>query len=162
MIINKDIPEGKEKDILQRPSLKENPYTVPQGYFSMVEDEVREKIHGKQSEKGSLYSIFKTNIALVASFVLIFGIGYGIMHLTNTPDTLKMQQQLYSESQDSNADSLTDELIIRVIGNYPIMEAMAEMDNDPQIDNEPTFNKDNIEQYLIDSDVSLITLASLE
>ena len=82
MIGNKEILDGKEKDILQRESLKENPFVVPQGYFSSVEDAVHQKIHTEE-KVNPLVSFFKTGIALASVFGIVFGLGYGAMYLTD-------------------------------------------------------------------------------
>ncbi len=133
MNTNKDIQNGKERDILQQEYLRENPYTLPQNYFAAVEDAVREKIHGKPAKESALLNGIKTCTAFAAVFAIVFGLGYGAMHLTGTADYNNTQEQILSQSD-------------------PI----------PQIDSLESTDTDYIEQYLIDSNVSIATLASLE
>ena len=72
MFVDKDIVNQKEKDILQESKLKQNPYTVPEGYFASVEDAVHHKIHNQQPEN-ALVSAFKSGLALACTFAIIFG-----------------------------------------------------------------------------------------
>ena len=159
MIGNKEILDGKEKDILQRESLKENPFVVPQGYFSSVEDAVHQKIHIEE-KVNPLVSFFKTGIALASVFGIVFGLGYGAMFLTDTLDANKTASEIPAYA--SNADANIDEFIISAIGNYPIMETEEEIENSPNMSDTLSINKEIIEQYLIDSDLSISALAALE
>jgi hypothetical protein len=63
---------------------KRRPFDVPQGYFSTLEDSVREKIHAPQRESNVFMSAVRTTFALAFSFLAIFGMGYGVMSLTRT------------------------------------------------------------------------------
>ena len=134
MNTNENTQNGKERDILEQNYLRENPYTLPQNYFAKVEDSVREKIKGEaKAPKGiRLADAVKTCTAFAAVFAIVFGLGYGAMYFTGTA---KKQQpnELYSQTEPSvPANTLEDADI-----NY-------------------------IEQYLIESNVSIATLASLE
>ena len=134
MIGNKEILDGKERDILQNANLKENPFSVPQGYFSSVEEAVHQKIH-KEEKVNPLVSFFKTSIALASVFGIIFGLGYGAMYLTNTLDTntSATQAPVYASNEEENTDEFTI-----------------------------SASEEEIEQYLIDSDLSISALAALE
>lgn len=132
MIGNKEILDGKEKDILQRDYLKENPFSVPQGYFTAVEDAVHQKIH-KEEKVNPLVSFFKTTVALASVFGIVFGLRYGAMYLTDTLDTTSTEIPAYA----SNEAESEDEFIISA-------------------------TEEEIEQYLIDSDLSISALAALE
>ena len=157
MIGNREILDGKERDILQSANLKENPFVVPQGYFASVEDAVHQKIH-KEEKVNPLVSFFKTGIALASVFGIVFGLGYGAMYLTDTLDTTKSSIPAYASTDEANID----EFIISAIGNYPIMETEEEIENSPNMSDTLNINKEMIEQYLIDSDLSISALAALE
>lgn len=157
MIGNKEILDGKERDILQSSNLKENPFVVPQGYFASVEDAVHQKIH-KEEKVNPLVSFFKTGIALASVFGIVFGLGYGAMYLTDTLDTTESPIPAVASNEEANID----ELIISAIGNYPIMETEEEIENSPDMSDTLSINKEMIEQYLIDSDLSISALAALE
>ena len=134
MIGNKEILDGKERDILQNANLKENPFSVPQGYFSSVEEAVHQKIH-KEEKVDPLVSFFKTSIALASVFGIVFGLGYGAMYLTDTLDTNTSANQapVYASNEEENTDEFTI-----------------------------SASEEEIEQYLIDSDLSISALAALE
>jgi len=67
----------KTKIDINDPHLKENPFTVPDGYFLEVRGAVSDKISsGKTSDVG-LWSVIKPQLSLVSAFVLIFFIVYG-------------------------------------------------------------------------------------
>jgi methyltransferase-like protein len=134
MIGNKEILDGKERDILQNANLKENPFSVPQGYFSSVEEAVHQKIH-KEEKVNPLVSFFKTSIALASVFGIVFGLGYGAMYLTDTLDTNTSANQapVYASNEEENTDEFTI-----------------------------SASEEEIEQYLIDSDLSISALAALE
>lgn len=157
MIGNKEILDGKERDILQSANLKENPFVVPQGYFASVEDAVHQKIH-KEEKVNPLVSFFKTGIALASVFGIVFGLGYGAMYLTDTLDTTESPIPAVASNEEANID----ELIISAIGNSPIMETEEEIENSPDMSDTLSINKEMIEQYLIDSDLSISALAALE
>ncbi len=133
MNTNKDIQNGKERDILRQEYLKENPYTLPQNYFATVEDAVREKIHGKPAKESAILNGIKTCTAFAAVFAIVFGLGYGAMYLTGTDEYNNTPEQILSQSEPA-----------------------------AQIDPLESSDTDYIEQYLIDSNVSIATLASLE
>jgi|SRR5574344_423036 hypothetical protein len=66
---------------LSHQELKDNPFSVPDNYFSSLEENVREKVH--HSEK--IYPRFqqiKSYLTLAVSFLVVLGIGYGVLSLT--------------------------------------------------------------------------------
>ena len=64
---------------------KQRPFSVPEGYFSTIEDSVRGRIGiSQQGESNHLWASIKTGFALAFSFVFIFGMGYGVLSLTDT------------------------------------------------------------------------------
>ena len=64
---------------------KQRPFSVPDGYFSTIEDSVRGRIGISQQREGNrLWASIKTGFALAFSFVFIFGMGYGVLSLTDT------------------------------------------------------------------------------
>lgn len=71
------------KNILEQESLKQAPFTVPEGYFATVEDRVRERI-AKPEGRTRLWTVLKPGIAVAAMFLIIFGIGYATLSLTGT------------------------------------------------------------------------------
>lgn len=158
MVGDKEIINGTERDILQNPSLKENPFVVPDGYFASIEDSVHRKIYAGKENINPLLAFLKTSVTLASVFGIVFGFGYGAMYLTNTLNT----QGPATSMSIADTDSSLDELLIKAIGNYPIMATPEEIDNYPNISDTLIINKEQIEQYLIDFNVSITALASLE
>ena len=157
MFVDKDIINQKERDILQDSKLKQNPYTVPEGYFASVEDAVHDKIHNQQPEN-ALVSALKSGLALACTFAIIFGFGYGAMYLTNTNTQQKGSESYLVEESFTN----TEEFIIGTIGDSFLMATDEEISEYPNMTDTVVINKELIEQYLIESDISIAALASLE
>ncbi len=85
---------------------KNRPFSVPDGYFSTVEESVRESISSHREKVGNpLWNSFKVAFALFVSFGFIFGVGYGVMSLTRT--------MTYGDF-----DSEGDEFAILIEGGY--------------------------------------------
>lgn len=163
---NNIINEGKKgisNDILQSPSLKENPFTVPNGYFAKVENDLHVRIYNQENESGSVLSFFRTTIAMVAMFALVFVLGYSVFYITGTSDYKNMEiaGETAIMGNNNTSDAISDEELIQYLGSYP---AYNQQDTSEKIDViEPTLNKDEIEQYLIDTNASsLVVLAALE
>jgi len=73
----------QNNNILENQHLRENPYIVPVGYFSQLENEVNAKIHGKASLPSRIWMKSKSVVILACSFILLWGLGYGIFSLAN-------------------------------------------------------------------------------
>lgn len=150
---------GLEKDdILQKEYLRENPYTLPDNYFASVEDAVHKRIHKEETGSNPVLAFFKTSIALACLFGIVFGFGYGAMYLTGTID----QEEETVTYASLEGDSSIDELITKIMGNSPIIETAEEIEAYPNMPDTLSIDKEQIEQYLIDSNISISTLASLE
>lgn len=71
------------KNMLEQESLKQAPFTVPEGYFATVEDRVRERI-AQPAKRSRLWTVLKPGIAVAAMFLIIIGLGYATLSLTGT------------------------------------------------------------------------------
>ncbi|MBR4980388.1 MAG: hypothetical protein IKY05_02685, partial [Bacteroidales bacterium] len=71
-------------DPLDENKLHQIPFSVPDGYFEEFEERLNATLSGqKQDGKwGALLRTMKASLALAASFLIIFGLGWGVMHLT--------------------------------------------------------------------------------
>ncbi|MFA6336215.1 MAG: hypothetical protein WCX48_11830 [Bacteroidales bacterium] len=81
----------KEKFNIDQPHLRENPYTVPEGYFRSFQCSISERISHKDSKVG-VWSLIKPQLALVSTFAIIFLMGYGAMQLFS-PSTIESGSQ---------------------------------------------------------------------
>jgi len=134
----------KEKFNIDQPKLKENPFSIPEGYFNFLENAVQERI--SDAPKAGWWSFVKPHLALATTFCFILLIGYGTLKIftpdktlnVSNPNTELLQENQLSSSfidfYDEDLDSLTQSKKI-----------------DP----------DQIEEYL-NTDASLLYLASLE
>lgn len=74
-------------DLLSRRRDAEQPFRVPEGYFDALEDRVMARIAMEETpETGRrrVWTVIKPALALAATFALIFGMGYGVLSLTQT------------------------------------------------------------------------------
>jgi predicted outer membrane lipoprotein len=157
--------ENIHKDnILERDYLKENPYTLPKGYFAQLEDSVSKRIHTDTNEQErGLVPFLKTAVMLACTFGIIIGMGYGAMYMTNQSKESTTTQLVENDSYYNTPDGLAEDDIIEIMSTAAILETLAEEDEFAQNNFDSLeVNKDNIEEYLIESNISLITLASLE
>jgi hypothetical protein len=70
----------KEKFNIEQPHFKENPYSVPEGYFSSLQDVISDRISQKDSKAGS-WRLIKPQLAVISTLAFVFLIGYGAMKL---------------------------------------------------------------------------------
>ena len=150
-------------DILGRDYLKDNPYTLPKGYFAQLEDSVSKRIHADTDEQErGLVPFFKSAVMLACTFGVILGMGYGAMYLTNQSKESATPQFVENNINYNDPDSLEYD-IIDIMSAAAVLETLTASDELTQNNfDSPEVNKDNIEEYLIESNISLITLASLE
>jgi len=88
----------KEKFNIDQPHLRENPYTVPQGYFSSLQDAVSEKISSEKKQPG-MWSVVKPQLALVSTFAVIFLMGYIAVQLFTPSVTVNSEKNISAESE---------------------------------------------------------------
>ncbi len=102
---------NNEKDILQKDGMKTLPFSTPEGYFDSVEERLRERTFQKEpSAKWDAWAkALKASLALAASFLLVAGMGWGIMKLTN----LKQNQTAVLAEQTEETDMMLDSLVNR-------------------------------------------------
>lgn len=159
------------KDILEKERLKENPFGTPQGYFESMRQEVMEKISAspvyvpEKEEPATFMTYFKPAFALAAVFAIVFGMGYGAMYMTGTvqdEETQLQAQQTLEENATFAGTEISEDELIYLIGDT-LENLYAQESSDASIDIvEPEINKEEIEQYLIDTRISAIALALLE
>lgn len=161
------------EDILQRSSLKENPFGTPKGYFESMQQEVLEKISAmpvapeyndvQEQEPATFRTYFAPAFSLAAMFGIIFGLGYGAMKLTGTGNKSDLPEQtVLSENAEEfevpETELSEDEMmnILHISIEDLIAAQNAEYEIEVQIDNQ------EIEEYLIDNRVPTSHLALLE
>ena len=160
-------------DILQRSSLKENPFGTPKGYFEAMQQEVLEKISAipvapeydeeQVQEPATFKTYFVPAFSLAAMFGIIFGLGWGVMKLTGTGEGSGLPEQaVLSENVEEfevpETELSEDDMmnILHISIEDLIAAQNAEFEIEVQIDDQ------EIEEYLIENRVSTSYLALLE
>jgi hypothetical protein len=140
-----------QKNYIEDPHLKENPFTVPQGYFNEMKSQVAEKISASGSTtKTGFITVIRPHLALVSAFVIIFFIGFAALTVF-TPRV--------SES----------ELSTLTAGNKYIEEGFLkttfidffDIDAENETGDIHTIPSDEVMSY-ISENIDIITLTSLE
>ena len=111
------------KNILEQESLKQAPFTVPEGYFLTVEDRVRERI-AKPEGRTRLWTVLKPGMAVAAMFLIIFGIGYATLSLTGTLGSGRSAQLAQAESVSAVEENLNE--AIEAVPDEELLEYLTE------------------------------------
>jgi len=84
-------------DILQREEFRQNPFTVPEGYFASLEDSLRDKVFATEKKPAGFVGVLKPALVMACSFAVIFAIGYGILSMTGSLSSVNSQMSEYDE-----------------------------------------------------------------
>ncbi len=81
---------------LKNPQLKRNPFSVPDGYFDSMEENVREAISSEKETaeappKG--IALLKPAFVMAAMFLIVAGLGLGVSQLTDMMYTPQEQEE---------------------------------------------------------------------
>jgi len=138
----------KKKFSIEQPGLKQNPYTVPEGYFNDLQNIVSEKISSEGGES-RVWRVLKPQLALVSVFIFVFLLGYGVFKLIPL--------------QDSGRDIYLNQKYT-LMEEYQLKNSFIDF-YDQKADSAATqkseINPEEIIEYL-DTDAGLLYLASLE
>ncbi|MBQ6311487.1 MAG: hypothetical protein IJK74_08080 [Bacteroidales bacterium] len=99
--------EKNRLDILEDERMKQVPFTTPEKYFESLEDRIAEKVFPSE-KKGwwtSLGKVLKPALTLAASFLIVAGLGWGVMRLTQTART-DLAQNIDNTEEGQMLDSL--------------------------------------------------------
>ena len=111
----------KEKINIDQPHLKENPYSVPDGYFFSLQSAISDRISHKDSKVG-VWRLIKPQLALASIFAFVFLMGYVAIKMfspfaiDSNSDLLMSNSQAVENNQletsfidffDAETDSLT-------------------------------------------------------
>ncbi|PKO98957.1 MAG: hypothetical protein CVU13_07465 [Bacteroidetes bacterium HGW-Bacteroidetes-8] len=141
----------KKKFDIDNPKLRENPFTVPDGYFLEVRNSVSERISSVNRESHTgVWSIAKPQLILVSSFVIIFFIVYGAFSLFSPSDNSPEVTILSSNSQYLDEGFLRTSFV-----------DFFDFEGDTVISAEHKIDSVELITY-ISENIDIITLASLE
>jgi len=96
-------------------NLKGTPFEVPERYFDTFEDRIHSRMNDNETQSTPT-GVFKTALCLAAAFAVVFGIGYGTLHLTGTADYNLKSGDLSAETQEKDGFEHTDFILNDNIG----------------------------------------------
>jgi len=158
--------QQEERDILNRDEMRSNPFGTPAGYFESLEGSVWARINngeGISAERarakvckgritgfkgiGAIHwnHIIRSTASLAASFAIILALGYGVIELTRSLAPGEAASEI-------SAQRVGDTTIVPKENN-----SASEMES--ETDSEEL---SPMEQYLVDSGISVYAIASAE
>lgn len=126
----------KDKDILKTPELRENPFSVPEGYFSSVRKEI---LVGKRTAGSKGWRKVGAYAAVAASFALIIATG------------IRMSRAEYTQEE---MDSI-DLMVFSDMSTESYYDLIA-------VYEEEGLTEEDIIEYLIHDEISLDNIESYE
>lgn len=129
---------------------KQNPYTVPEGYFDSLQEKIRSRIENGEKDAFSadaLNRFVKPALGMAAAFGLVFAIGFTIMKLSsgyssdNFSDMMSIEEydmmraaviNGFDDDSTTTADNdLTDEEVVEyLLGEDRVMLYLAATNDD--------------------------------
>lgn len=120
--------------------MRQNPFTVPEGYMETLENEVRKKTVLREEDAGTWSRYLKPALAMACSFALVFLLAYGAMSLTGRHDNDSYDYMSYS--------------------GYSLMHMYFNSEEDTTATE--AASEDDILEYLMNGDVTTLYLAAYE
>mgnify|MGYP000858748057 FL=1 len=137
----------KEKFNMENRHLRDNPYSVPDGYFSTLQDSISERV--SSSKRGTrLWNIARPQLALVASFAVVFLIAYATINL-------------FSPGDGNGGTFTTEEAQIEALYVKTSFVDFYDSSADTLYSEEESIDPEEIVEYL-SSNTGIIYLASLD
>jgi len=128
--------------------LKRNPFKTPEGYLESLEEKILSLAGIAQNEeaqevvtslrRGRWFGVLKPALLLACTFGVIFGMGYGVLRLT---DTLNKP----SDTEDSYYTTMIEKGLIRSNFVYSIEE---DLENEYFDDEESVFDEEEVVTWL--------------
>jgi len=134
---------------LENPQLKESPFSVPQGYFDALPGIMRQQVECENYAAAQRQyfrphfsrKVLRSQFALAASLVLLFGLAYGAMYLA-------------SPRQAIESEFLASEEGFTPFRSYTLWEDLQ--------NEEEASDPEEIITFLTDSGISPLAIASLD
>ncbi len=144
----------KTKFDINNPHLKENPFTVPEGYFLNLRENISEMISSERVEESKIgfWRLVKPQLALVSTFAAIFLIAYGALTLFS-PEIIK--SKMSSVSANGEASLFESGFLKTSFIDF------IDFEEDALNSSSDTIDSDDLVKY-ISENIDIITLASLE
>ena len=138
--------EKNRLDILEEERMKQVPFTTPENYFESLEDRIAEKVFPSE-KKGwwtSLGKVLKPALTLAASFLIVAGLGWGVMRLTQTA-----RGDLAQNAENTEEGQMLDSLV-KDFGAIEVNRLYADYEDvsDDLQDFEDIDETDALEEYI--------------
>ena len=138
--------EKNRLDILEEERMKQVPFTTPENYFESLEDRIAEKVFPSE-KKGwwtSLGKVLKPAASLAASFLIVAGLGWGVMRLTQTA-----RGDLAQNAENTEEGQMLDSLV-KDFGAIEVNRLYADYEDvsDDLQDFEDIDETDALEEYI--------------
>ena len=138
--------EKNRLDILEEEGMKQIPFTTPENDFESLEDRIAEKVFPSE-KKGwwtSLGKILKPAAGLAASFLIVAGLGWGVMRLTQTA-----RGDLAQNAENTEEGQMLDSLV-KDFGAIEVNRLYADYEDvsDDLQDFEDSDETDALEEYI--------------
>ncbi|MDR3226998.1 MAG: hypothetical protein LBT56_04940 [Prevotellaceae bacterium] len=114
--------------------LKNTPFSVPNGYFDTLPEQIMQKCTGKKVEKISLWKSAKPMLSFAAGFLLLVGISKAILTVVSTEKTESVNyiSQTTDEEimpvlhENEMSDEMEDEIISYLVDEHYISMTFIE------------------------------------
>ena len=138
--------EKNRLDILEDERMKQIPFTTPENYFESLEERIAEKVFPSE-KKGwwtSLGKVLKPAATLAASFLIVAGLGWGVMRLTQTA-----RGDLAQNAENTEEGQMLDSLV-KDFGAIEVNRLYADYEDitDDIQEFEDSDDSDAIEEYI--------------
>ncbi len=138
--VSNGINMRKEQDILDDERLRQNPFSVPDGYVPELEEKVHRRIFAEEplTPLAVFLARAKAPALLALTFCIIFAMGYGVLSLTGTAESqavpssgfadLMEQGYIHSDFIEDYYDHIHTETILE--DTFAAMEMTSEMEEE--------------------------------
>ncbi|MDR3287634.1 MAG: hypothetical protein LBT27_09355 [Prevotellaceae bacterium] len=114
--------------------LKNSPFSVPNGYFDLLPEQIMQKCTSKKAEKISLWKTAKPILSFAAGFLLLAGISKAILTVVTTEKTESVNylSQTTDEEitpilyENEMSDEMKDEIISYLVDEHYISMTFIE------------------------------------
>lgn len=135
--------------------LQENPFKVPDGYFSEVRTNISDKVSA-QNRKVSFWTVAKPQLGLVSAFAMVFLFAYTILNVFPGKGNVEVQNELVTTTVISSNSAYVEEGFLKstfIDFFYSSLDSLTTPNG--------KINQDELFNYLSEN-VDLVTLSYID
>ena len=109
---------------------RQNHFTVPQGYFDTLEQNLRDAVLGKENNEPAVVRILKPALSLTFTFAFIIFMGYGFFKITEKFHNNAIPQEeisVFSQELDFMRPSQIEFIDLEELNSYRIENSAEEV-----------------------------------